>query len=274
MSIQPNFPATNSDILAALQRLLEVVAQLRNPEGGCPWDLQQTQKSLTPYIIEEAYEAVDAIRSQDQTAIADELGDLLLQVVLQAQVAKDNGDFDLALITQNITEKLIRRHPHVFGDIHVENADQVRVNWEQIKSEEKPDEQQLSVKLQKYARSLPPLTAALKISTKAAAIGFEWESIEGVWEKFYEELDELRTAIAQESRENQQSELGDLIFSLVQVARWTGLDAAEGLQGTNDRFIQRLQQMEQFADRPLETYSLSELETLWQQAKQRLKNHA
>ncbi len=266
-----NFPASHDEILAALTQLINVVAQLRNPDSGCPWDLKQTQNSLTPYILEEAYETVDAIRSQDQTAIADELGDLLLQVVLQAQVAKDNGHFDLAQVTQNITEKLIRRHPHVFADVTVANEAEINSNWEAIKALENPQEAILSTKLKKYARSLPPLTAAMKISKRAADVGFEWESMEGVWDKFHEELGELQTAIAQESKENQEGELGDLIFSLIQVARWQGLDPVAGLQGTNDRFIQRLQLMEQFADRDLESYTLAELETLWKQAKQYLK---
>jgi XTP/dITP diphosphohydrolase len=263
--------ATHDEILTALTQLIEVVAQLRNPDGGCPWDLKQTQNSLTPYILEEAYEAVDAIRSQDQSAIVDELGDLLLQVVLQAQVAKDNGHFDLAQVTQNITEKLIRRHPHVFGDVEANTPEEVNANWDAIKALENPQEAILSTKLKKYARSLPPLTAAMKISKRAADVGFEWESMDGVWAKFHEELGELQTAIAQESKENQEGELGDLIFSLIQVARWQGLDPVAGLQGTNDRFIQRLQLMEQFADRDLESYTLAELESLWQQAKQHLK---
>jgi XTP/dITP diphosphohydrolase len=270
MAIQSDFPASTAEILGAIERLIEVVAQLRNPEGGCPWDLEQTQESLTPYILEEAYETVDAIRSGDQNEIADELGDLLLQVVLQAQVAKDNGQFDLALVTQKITEKLIRRHPHVFADVNVKDAAEVNENWNAIKAQEKPEENQLSTKLIKYARSLPPLTAAMKISRKAAAVGFEWESMDGVWEKFHEELEELRRAIDHESLERQQSELGDLLFSLVQVARWKGLDPAEGLQGTNQRFIQRLQQMERFADRPLTDYTLVQLEELWQAAKRKL----
>jgi XTP/dITP diphosphohydrolase len=263
--------SSQTEILTAFSKLIEVVAQLRNPDGGCPWDLKQTQESLTPYILEEAYETVDAIQSKDQTAIADELGDLLLQVVLQAQVAKDQGHFDLEQVIQNITEKLIRRHPHVFSDVAVNNADEVNANWELIKAQENPEEAVLSTKLKKYARSLPPLTAAMKISKKAAAVGFEWENMEGVWAKFHEELGELQTAIAEESKENQQGELGDLIFSLIQVARWQGLDPVAGLQGTNDRFIKRLQLMEKFADRDLEQYSLIELEALWQKAKQHLK---
>ena len=269
-AIQSNFPAPTAEILTAIKTLLGVVAQLRNPIGGCPWDLEQTSESLTPYIIEEAYETVDAIQSGNLDDIADELGDLLLQVVLQAQVAKDNGQFDLALVTQKITDKLIRRHPHVFADVTVNNAADVNANWNAIKAQEKPDEQQLSTQLKKYARSLPPLAAAMKISCKAAAVGFEWESMDGVWEKVHEELDELRSAIDHESSENQQSELGDVLFSLVQVARWQGLDPAEGLQGTNQRFVQRLQQMEGFADRPLSEYTLVELEDLWAAAKRTL----
>jgi XTP/dITP diphosphohydrolase len=269
-AIQSNFPASSAEVLESIEQLIEVVAQLRNPEGGCPWDLEQTQASLMPYVIEEAFETVDAIRSGDQHEIADELGDLLLQVVLQAQVAKDHGHFDLAQVAQNITAKLIRRHPHVFADVTVNDSAEVNANWNAIKAAEKPEENQLSTQLKKYARSLPPLTAAMKISRKAAAVGFEWESMEGVWEKFHEELEELRQAIDHESLENQQSELGDLLFSLVQVARWKGLDPAEGLQGTNQRFIQRLQQMEGFADRPLDAYSLAELEKLWQAAKRKL----
>ena len=272
MSIQSDFPASNAAILSAIEQLITVVAQLRNPDGGCPWDLQQTQESLMPYIIEEAFETVDAIRSQDQTAIADELGDLLLQVILQAQVAKDQGQFDLALVAQNITEKLIRRHPHVFGEVTVKDASEVNANWETIKSQEESAPQLLSQKLAKYARSLPPLTASMKISTKAAAIGFEWESIEGVWEKFEEELGELKAAIDHESHENQEGELGDLLFSIIQVARWNKLDPAAALQGTNRRFIQRLQLMEKFADRPLEEYSLVELEELWQAAKRKIRS--
>ena len=268
--IQANFPASSAEILTAIETLLGVVAQLRNPIGGCPWDLEQTPESLTPYIIEEAYETVDAIQSGNPDDIADELGDLLLQVVLQAQVAKDNGQFDLALVTQKITEKLIRRHPHVFAEVVVSDSSEVNANWNAIKAQEKPDEQQLSTQLKKYARSLPPLTAAMKISRKAAAVGFEWESMEGVWEKVQEELDELRSAIDHESTENQQSELGDVLFSLVQVARWKNLDPAAGLQGTNQRFVQRLQQMEAVADRSLSEYSLGELEDLWAAAKQTL----
>jgi len=264
----------HSDTLAAIQELIEVVAKLRSPDGGCPWDLAQTPSSLTPYVIEEAYEVVDAIKNGDKEAIAEELGDLLLQVVLQAQIASESGQFSLKEISQGISQKLIRRHPHVFGDVSVQSVDEVRQNWEQIKAAEKgessPETQKLSTKLSRYGRTLPPLTAAMKISQKAAAVGFEWENIDGVWDKFHEELAEFQQAVAQETPARQQAELGDILFALIQLARWHHLDPSAALQGTNQRFVQRLQKMEAVVDRPLSDYSLDELEKLWQQAKIKL----
>ncbi len=264
----------HSDTLAAIQELIEVVAKLRSPDGGCPWDLAQTPESLTPYVIEEAYEVVDAIKNGDKEAIAEELGDLLLQVVLQAQIASESGQFSLKEISQGISQKLIRRHPHVFSDVSVQSVDEVRQNWEQIKAAEKgessPETQKLSTKLSRYGRTLPPLTAAMKISQKAAAVGFEWENIDGVWDKFHEELAEFQQAIAQETPARQQAELGDILFALIQLARWYHLDPSAALQGTNQRFVQRLEKMEAVVDRPLSDYSLDELEKLWQQAKIKL----
>lgn len=263
--------------LAALQQLIDVVAQLRSPDGGCPWDLAQTPQTLTPYVIEEAYEVVDAIRSGNKSAIAEELGDLLLQVVLQAQIASEAGDFSLTEVAQSITEKLVRRHPHVFGNnvetLHATSIEQVRQNWEEIKAAEKgksSDTQKLSSNLSRYARTLPPLIAGMKISQKVAAAGFEWENIDGVWAKFDEELAEFRQAIATETPVQQQAELGDLLFVLINLARWYKLDPEAALQGTNKRFIQRLEKMEGVADRSLSDYTLEELENLWQQAKTQL----
>jgi XTP/dITP diphosphohydrolase len=264
----------NIEVLEALQNLINVVAKLRNPDGGCPWDLAQTPETLTPYVIEEAYEVVDAITEGDKNGIAEELGDLLLQVVLQAQIFSESGDFSLKEVASGISQKLIRRHPHVFGDVSVGSVDEVRQNWEQIKAQEKgkslAEQQKLSKKLSGYAKKLPPLTAAMKISQKAADVGFEWENIDGVWEKFHEELGEFQHALAEEAREQQQAEFGDVLFSLVQLARWHNIDPSAALMGTNQRFIQRLQKMEMFADRPLTDYSLNELEALWQQAKRQL----
>lgn len=273
-----NFQETNQQttqaILEALQNLIEVVAKLRSPDGGCPWDLEQTPQTLIPYVIEEAYEVVEAIRSEDKRAIAEELGDLLLQVVLQAQIASDYGDFNLAEVAQGIADKLIRRHPHVFGDLEVANVDEVHQNWEKIKAAEKGEtttqSQLLSRKLDRYTRSLPPLMAGMKISQKAAAAGFEWENAEGVWEKFAEELAEFKEAIATGNKAHASAELGDLLFTVINLARWYDIDPSDALAGTNRRFIDRLSQMEKFADRPLTDYSIEELEKFWQQAKVKL----
>ncbi|KAB8335324.1 nucleoside triphosphate pyrophosphohydrolase [Scytonema tolypothrichoides VB-61278] len=272
--METNQTQRNAETLAAIQKLIDVVTKLRSPDGGCPWDLEQTPQTLTPYVIEEAYEVVDAIKSGDQDAIAEELGDLLLQVVLQAQIAREYEQFSLKEVAEGISQKLIRRHPHVFGDVSVQSVDDVRRNWEEIKAAEKgetsADTQKLSYKLDRYARKLPPLMATMKISRKAAAVGFEWENIDGVWDKFNEELTEFKQALAEETPERQQAELGDLLFSLLQVARWCNLDPEAALQGTNQRFIQRLQKMEVNASRPLTDYTLEELETLWQKAKAQL----
>lgn len=267
-------PSNQRVTLDALQHLIEVVAKLRSPDGGCPWDLAQTRETLTPYVIEEAYEVVDAIRTGDHDAIAEELGDLLLQVVLQSQVASDEGQFDLSLVAQKISEKLIRRHPHVFADVTVENLDEIHRNWEQIKAAEKGQDfaetQRLTYQLKRYARSLPPLMAGMKISQKSAAAGFEWNTIDDVWAKFQEELAEFQHALAHESKAAQQAELGDVLFTLINLARWHDLDPSEAVQGTNQRFIQRLMQIEAVIDRPLADYSLEELEQFWQQAKANL----
>ncbi len=268
----------NNSVLTSLQQLIEVVARLRSPEAGCAWDLAQTAESLSPYVLEEAYEVVDAIRSEDSLAICEELGDLLLQVVLLAQVASDRGQFTLKEVTEGITQKLIRRHPHIFNpeSNQVNDPAEIASNWQKIKAIEKGEDPnqiaKLSTKLSKYLRSAPPIVAATKISEKAAAQGFEWQSLEQVWAKFDEELNEFQYALANESKVRQESELGDLFFALIQVARWQKLDPAAALHGTSQRFIQRLAAIEQLTDKPLAEYSLAQLEILWQQAKEKLKS--
>ncbi|MCG9885648.1 MAG: nucleoside triphosphate pyrophosphohydrolase [Cyanobacteria bacterium] len=260
-----------ADSLDSLQRLIDVVARLRDRDRGCPWDLAQTPETLIPYILEEAYETVDAIRQGDPTAIAEELGDLLLQVVLQAQIASETGAFDLGAIANGITDKLIRRHPHVFSDGTATTPEAVSETWEAIKAAEKGhdpnDRHRLSRQCDRDARSLPPLMATAKLSKRAAAVGFEWETLDGVWEKFHEELDELRDAIATGDPDHQEAELGDLLFSLVQIARWQNLDPTAALHKTNRKFIARLALMESLGDRPLQDYTLAELDELWTRAK-------
>ena len=265
---------TSQAILEALQKLIEIVAKLRSPDQGCPWDREQTPKTLIPYILEEAYEVVYAIETEDKEAIAEELGDLLLQVVLQSQIAWEYGQFSLKEVAEGIAEKLIRRHPHVFGSVKVEGTEEVRRNWEQIKAIEKRETAEqaelLSQKLSSYARTLPPLMAGIKISKQAAAAGLEWNDVDGVWDKFNEELAEFKEVLSTENKNHQQAELGDLLFTLVNIARWYDLDPINALQGTNQRFIQRLSKIESFADRPLTEYTLDELENLWALAKAKL----
>ncbi len=239
--------SANQSILQALDNLITVVAQLRSPEGGCPWDLAQTQQSLIPYVVEEAYEVVHALQSQDQKAIAEELGDFLLQVVLQAQVAQDLGHFNLEQVAQGITEKLIRRHPHVFDNLTVADEAEIRRNWEAIKAQEKGlDPQQnlpLSAKLERYNSTLPPLMAGSKIAKKAAA-NFEWQDGEEICAELEAELSQFQASLGTENKAHQQEKLGDLIFSLINLAQCYDLDASLALHGSNQRFIQRLKMME------------------------------
>ncbi|MFK8185109.1 MAG: nucleoside triphosphate pyrophosphohydrolase [Phormidesmis sp.] len=276
----PNPTPQVNQTLAELQRFIEVIAQLRNPDGGCPWDLAQTPESLTPYVLEEAYEVVDAIKGGDKKDIAEELGDLLLQVVLQAQVFQDQGDFTLADVAKSIADKMVRRHPHVF-DLEGGQADSgaaktpedVKLTWEEIKKQEKADTEdpnKLTPKLSRYARSMPPLAGAMKISKKAAKAGFEWESLAEVWEKVDEEMGEFRHALEHESKAAQESELGDVFFSLIQIARWKGLDPVAALLGTNRRFVQRFEKVEARADKPMSEYNAAELNAFWQLAKQKI----
>ena len=272
-----------NEALTAVERLMAVVAQLRSPVGGCPWDLEQTPETLIPYILEEAYEVVDAIREGNREAIAEELGDLLLQVVLQAQIASETGQFSMTEIANGIADKMIRRHPHVFGDVQVSTVEEVRQNWEEIKAAEKLGEADLSdmergnggspllsSKLRRYHRTFPPLKAALKISEKAAAAGFEWDDIEGIWQKLQEEIAEFQEAVQHQGPAERQAELGDMLFILVQLARWYDIDPDAALGDTNRKFIKRLEKIEAYADRPLTDYTLAELDEFWVKAKAEL----
>ena len=257
--------------LEALAELIAVVARLRDPEGGCPWDLAQTHASLVPYVLEEAHEVADAIRSGDDQHLAEELGDLLLQVVLHAQIASEAGSFDLGQIAAGISAKLVRRHPHVFGGGEP-------ASWEEIKAAERrqapstsPLVSPLSDRLARKVRGQPALAGAMTISKQAAAAGFEWDDMAGVWAKVHEELDELKEAVAFGDRRHAQEELGDVLFTLVNVARWCGLDPEAGLAGTNRRFLDRFSRVEKALDGDLKGRSIGELEGLWQQAKAQIR---
>ena len=270
--------AATPDAAAALSELITVVAQLRNPEGGCPWDLEQTHASLVPYVLEEAHEVADAIRHGDDTHLAEELGDLLLQVVLHAQIASEEGRFDLANVAAGISEKFIRRHPHVFAGAEAADSAAVKANWEAIKAAEQAAWQDgtasaspLSDRLAGKVRGQPALAGAMTISIKAAAAGFEWDDMAGVWEKVHEELDELKEAVASGNKAHAQEELGDVLFTLVNVARWCGIDPETGLAGTNRRFLDRFSRVEAALGGDLQGRSIGELESLWQQAKAEIR---
>ena len=256
----------------ALQRLIEVVAQLRDPTTGCPWDLEQTHASLVPYVLEEAHEVADAIRHGDDNHLKDELGDLLLQVVLHAQIAEEEQRFDLDTIADGISDKMIRRHPHVFGDAEATSSDDVLRSWDAIKRQERAEAlasstSPLSDQLRGKVRGLPALTGAMTISKKAAKAGFEWDDMDGVWEKVHEELDELKEAVASGDKNHAQEELGDVLFTLVNVARWCAIEPEEGLAGTNQRFLARFSRVETALGGDLQGRSIHELEALWKQAK-------
>ncbi len=254
-----------------LRRLEEVVARLRDPQGGCPWDLEQTHQSLVPYVLEEAHEVADAIRHGDDSHLKEELGDLLLQVVLHARIAGEDNRFDLNAVADAISDKLIRRHPHVFAGGEASDSEAVRRSWEAIKAAERgnqtPSASPLSDQLADKVRGQPALAGAMTISKKAAKAGFEWDDMAGVWNKVHEELDELKEAVASGDKAHAQEELGDLLFTLVNVARWCGIEPEAGLAGTNQRFLDRFSRVEATLGGNLQGHSIKELEGLWQQAK-------
>ena len=268
--------------LEALAELIAVVARLRDPQGGCPWDLEQTHASLVPYVLEEAHEVADAIRHGDDAHLAEELGDLLLQVLLHAQIASEQGRFDLGQIASGITAKLVRRHPHVFADAQAADSAAVKANWEAIKQAEQaektasqaPSASPLSDRLAGKVRGQPALAGAMTISKKAAAAGFEWDDMDGVWAKVHEELDELKEAVASGNRTHAQDELGDVLFTLVNVARWCGIDPEAGLAGTNRRCLDRFARVEAALDGDLAGRSISELEGHWRTAKAQIRAEA
>ena len=266
----------------ALNDLIAVVARLRDPHGGCPWDLEQTHASLVPNVLEEAHEVADAIRHGDDAHLAEELGDLLLQVLLHAQIASEQGRFDLSQIASGISAKLVRRHPHVFADAPAADSAAVKASWEAIKQAElaernasqAPSASPLSDRLASKVRGQAALAGAMTISKKAAAAGFEWDDMAGVWAKVHEELDELKEAVASGDRAHAQEELGDVLFTLVNVARWCGIDPEAGLAGTNRRFLDRFARVEAALGGNLTGRSISELEGHWRTAKAQIRAEA
>jgi len=245
----------------------EVVARLRAPDG-CPWDREQTHLSLRTHLLEETYEALSAMDKEDPEKMAEEFGDLLLQIVLNAQIASETGGFDMAEVVRRINEKIIRRHPHVFGDLEVAGVPGALRNWEKLKAQERK-EKDTGEKglLDGVPAALPALSQAQEYQDRAARVGFDWPEIEGVLDKIAEEVREVKS-----SRDPHElvAELGDLFFSLVNLARWKQVDAESALRQANLKFKQRFAQLEQGAARqgrhPSEL-SLAEMESLWQEAK-------
>ncbi|MCS6923999.1 MAG: nucleoside triphosphate pyrophosphohydrolase [Fimbriimonadales bacterium] len=252
-------------VYEGFEGLVRVVAALRAPDG-CPWDREQTHQSLKPHLLEEVYETLEAIDSSDPAALREELGDLLLQVLMHSQMASETGAFDIQSVVQYLTEKLISRHPHVFGEAHAETAEQVLKNWDKTKRAQKGRDSVLDG----VPRAMPALARAQEISKRAARVGFEWDSIYGVLDKLREEETELRQAIETGDTARIESEIGDLLFTVVNIARHAKVDAEDALRRMVDRFTRRFQWMEAEAarqNRPLESLSAEEWEELWQKAK-------
>jgi tetrapyrrole methylase family protein/MazG family protein len=265
----PALPAL--DNLASPHGMAAISARLR-AEDGCPWDRRQTHASLRPFVLEEAYETVDAIERGGPAELAEELGDLFLQVILHAQLAAEEGAFDLTDVYRTLGAKIVRRHPHVFGDVEVADAAEVLRNWETIKAGERVDAGAAPSPFAGIARALPALPASREIQERASSLGWDWPAIEGVWEKVGEELDELHQAGAagDEARDERLHELGDVLFAVVNLARWLKLDPEEALRAANRRWIERYERVERLAaerGRALADLSPEEKDVLWNEVK-------
>jgi tetrapyrrole methylase family protein/MazG family protein len=251
------------------ERLVEIMAMLRSPQG-CPWDRAQDSTSLKPYLLEEAYEVLEAIEEGVPAKLQEELGDLLFQVIFHAQLAREHGDFDIYDIVAGTVAKMTRRHPHVFGAATASTPKEALQNWEEIKRQEKAADQGTSV-LDGVPRQLPSLLRAQRLQDKAARVGFDWERVEQVWEKLAEELRELQACISTQQRAKVEEELGDVLFSLVNLARFLEVNPDEALHKTTTKFIQRFQYIERQLTRQGKTpkqATLAEMDALWEQAKQ------
>ncbi len=253
-----------------IHKLIEVVSALRDPVNGCPWDLEQTHLSLIPYVLEEAYEVAHAIREENPNNLKEELGDLLLQIILHAQIAKEKKLFDMNDIIDIITEKIIRRHPHVFHNRQKLSVEEVKDSWNRIKNQEKqtkksitPISDELKLKIKPHSAT----NAAMIISKKAARNGFEWSKVDQIWDKLYEELEELKEAIKKNKSSIAECEIGDVLFTLINIARWNNLSLEEGLAKTNKRFLERLTYIEKNIQGDLNIQSKEQINKYWELAK-------
>jgi tetrapyrrole methylase family protein/MazG family protein len=252
-------------VLNDLYELVEVMRRLRG-KNGCPWDHEQSHESLKPYLVEETYEVLEAIDSNDNEELREELGDLLLQIVFHAQIASEEGRFTIDDVARGIVGKLKRRHPHVFGNTEVSGPDEVLRNWERIKK----DEGKHSV-LDGVPAVLPALLKARRVQEKVGRVGFDWDEQNGAIEKIHEEIDELKGAVEEGKNERIEEEFGDILFSLVNLSRFLKIDAEESLRKTIGKFSKRFryieEQVKKRGDRPIEDYTLDELDSLWEEAK-------
>lgn len=267
--------------LPKLENLIRVVARLRDPDAGCPWDLKQTHQSLKPYLLEESYELLEAIDECSPPHVREELGDVLLQVLLHAQIAQDNGEFTIEDVAETLSQKLIRRHPHVFGDQEIKTAEEQTLNWERIKAQEKAEVASLPSILADIPKHLPALRLAMKMSKRAVREGFAWPSSESLWECVMSEFEEFRHETQQSSVlpngnfDELEDEMGDILFASVSLACHYGIDPEVALIRACQKFKSRFQQMEQtapgmFPDKPLNTLSFEEWDALWNKAKSTL----
>ena len=254
--------------MSEMDRLTQIMDRLRGPDG-CPWDREQTYETLATFLLEETYEVIDAMRAGVPAAHREELGDLLFQIVFQCRIASERGEFDIESVMQEIGDKIVRRHPHVFGDARLGTADQVLRQWEQIKVEErrgKPDGSMFG----SIPPALPALLKALRISSKAERVGFGWPDLKGLLEKCDEETDEMRRALRSRKREAIQEEIGDLLFTIVNVARHAGIDPELALQDANRKFVDRFRYVEErLRKEGLETApgNRGRMKALWVEAK-------
>ena len=252
-----------------IEALVEIMARLRAPEGGCPWDLEQTFRTIAPYTVEEAYEVADAIEHDDMAALKDELGDLLFQAVFHARMAEEQGLFDFGDVVAAITGKMIRRHPHVFGDEELRTADEQTAAWEEQKAAERADKGHQSL-LDDVPAALPGLARAVKLQKRAARVGFDWTEARAVLDKIVEETHELAEAMAAGEHAHIEDEYGDLLFVLANLSRHLKIDPDAALRRANQKFIRRFQHIErasEAAGRDLAEMSLDEMEALWVEAK-------
>jgi len=260
-----------SDTLSQLQNIITIMAQLRDPDTGCPWDVKQDFASIAPYTIEEAYEVADAIETGDRAQLCDELGDLLLQVVFHARIAEEEGSFTLADVARSISDKMIKRHPHVFGGNERPSATQQKQLWEDIKKAERDANGQTGI-LDGIPAGMPPMQRALKLQKRAASVGFDWPDIAQLLDKLHEEAAELTAELDAQPRNDAhiQNEVGDLLFVAVNLARKAGVDPETALISCNKKFENRFRYIEQTIEKnndSINDASLDEMEAYWQEAK-------